>query len=1123
MDVGGWLRRLGLEEYEAAFRENAIDDTVLPSLTADDLKDLGIGIVGHRRKLLDAIAVLHSDVNASSTSTSARRIRGEPSDSVERRQVTVMFCDLVGSTALSSRMDLEDLREVIAAYQECVAETVHRWHGYVAKYMGDGVLVYFGYPSAQEDDAEHAVRAGLEVAAAVAGLTMRVPLQARVGIATGLVVVGDLIGSGEAQERGIVGETPNIAARLQGIADPGELVIAESTRRLVGPMFELHEFGPQELKGIARPVRAWAVLGSRSVVSRFAAQHEGGLTPLVGREVELDFLLRRWQTAASGAGQVVLLSGEPGIGKSRLILALEDQLPTESYTTMRYFCSPQHADSALYPIIRHFERLAEFGYGEDVGTRLDKLDAALRETFSSVEDRALIADLLALDNDGRYPTLSLDPREKRNRTLRLLHTRIGKISGGNPVLLIFEDVHWTDPTSQEFLSEVIDGIRALPVLAVVTFRPEFSPPWLDQPHVTRVALNRLGDRAVAAIVTRLVGDQAVPTDVLTAIAERTDGVPLFVEEMTKAVLEAEDEDLARRTAQAVLSRASSIPASLHASLMARLDRVGSAKQIAQIGAVIGREFAYPVLVSAAAWNEAELREALDRLTETGLVLGQGVPPQATYQFKHALVREAAYGTLLRDARRRLHARVAQAFNQRLPNIAETQPELLAHHYTEAGNIAAAAMLWGKAGRRSHARSALAEAEVQLARALAQIETLPGTPALRRDQISLQVELATVLMHTKGYGAEETKLAADKARTLIEQAEAIGETPDDSLLLLSAIYGFWVGNIASFHGDAASELATQFLALARKQGGNGPLMLAHRMVGMTLMSLGKPADGRAHLDQAITLYDPMEHRPLAARFGTDAQVAILEWRSRALWLLGYPASARQDVEQSFQIAREIGQAATLMHALAHSTISLILLGDYAEAGARARELIGLAEEKGSSYWSANGKMWEGCLAVLTGRPSEAVEILTLALRTYRSTGATIYTSFVLSNLARAHAEIGQLEEALHVVHQAIAETNSTKEKWSEPEIYRILGEIVLRSPGIEPMAAEAHFDRALVLAREQDAKAWELRASMSLFRLWRDECKPVEARELLAPVYGWFTEGFDTPDLKAAKALLDELA
>ncbi len=660
------------------------------------MKDLGVGIVGHRRKLLDAIAALRTDDNVTAPAPDAVLTHGKaPTNTAERRQVTVMFSDLVGSTALSARMDPEDLREVISAYQKCVAETVRRFGGFVAKYMGDGVLVYFGYPEAHEDDAAQAVRAGLELIGAVSSLKHDAPLQSRVGIATGLVVVGDLIGSGEAQERGIVGETPNLAARLQALAEPNTVVIADGTRRLLGNLFELEDLGAKDLKGIAGPVRVWAALRASSAEGHFEALHTTSLTALVGREEELELLLRRWSRAKTGEGQVVLLSGEGGIGKSRLTAALLKHLAREPHTRLRYFCSPQHTDSALYPIIGQMERAAGLGYDDKPQARLDKLDAVLAQTSTSPEDAALFAEMLSLPNDGRYPALALIPEQRRQRTLEALTSQLAGLASQQPVLMIFEDVQWIDPTSLEVLGRTVDRIKTLPVLLIVTFRPEFNPPWVGQSRVTSVTLSRLGEREAAAIIARLVGNKELPADVMAEIVQRTDGIPLFMEEMTKAVLEAEGEGAARRTVAAVPSPVLAVPASLHASLMARLDRLGDAKDVTQIGAAIGREFSHALLAAVASKPEAELASALDRLIAAGLLFRQGVPPHAIYLFKHSLVQDAAYGTLLREPRRALHARIADALETRFAGAIE--PELIAHHLTEAGRIEHATDYWLKAG------------------------------------------------------------------------------------------------------------------------------------------------------------------------------------------------------------------------------------------------------------------------------------------------------------------------------------------------------------------------------------------------------------------------------------------
>ena len=781
MDVGEWLRSLGLGEYEPAFRDNRVDGEILPNL----MKELGVASVGHRRKLLSAIAKLSERSAEAPAVPEAHRAGPLAHDAAERRQLTVMFCDLVGSTAMSARLDPEDMRGIIAAHHKCCASLIERNGGFVAKYMGDGVLAYFGYPQAHEHDAERAVGAGLAIVEAAPKLetSAGAPLHVRIGIATGIVVVGDLLGSGEAQERGVVGDTPNLAARLQGIAESDSVVIADGTRKLLGDLFELSDLGPQNLKGVAGPTRAYAALRESSQESRFDALHAGGLTALVGREEEIELLLRRWAKARAGEGAVVLLSGEAGVGKSRLTAAFLERLSGQPHTRLRYFCSPQQTDSALHPIIGHMERAAGLARDDTLQTKLDKLDALLQKTSTSGEDSALFAEMLSLPNVGRHPLLELAPRQRRQRTMDALINQVEVLSSSVPVLMVFEDAHWADPTSLELFGRLVSNIARHRVLLIVTFRPEFEPPWIEQAHVTALALNRLAPCEVDIMIDHIVGNNPLLATVRQDIIERTDGIPLFVEEMTKAVLEAVSEDEAWRTAALVPSPTMAVPASLHASLMARLDRLGPAKELAQIGAAIGREFSHELLAAVACKPEAKLEMELESLIRAGLLFRRGVPPDTMYLFKHALVQDAAYGLLLRELRRHLHARIAETFESKFSEIAENKPELLARHCAEAGNIERAAALWGKAGQRSAQRSALVEASEQLRRALDLIATLPSTPALRRDEIKFQVELITPLLHVRGYAAPETRAAVERARLLIEQAEALGEPPEDPLLLL----------------------------------------------------------------------------------------------------------------------------------------------------------------------------------------------------------------------------------------------------------------------------------------------------------------------------------------------------
>jgi class 3 adenylate cyclase/predicted ATPase len=1121
-EIADWLGKLGLSEYAECFAENDIDFTILSDLTDQDLEKIGIASLGHRRKLLRAIANVESIEKSAAIAVSAP---AEPPslDIAERRQVTIMFSDLVGSTALSARMDPEDLREVISAYQECVAEIVRRFDGFVAKFMGDGVLVYFGYPQAHEDDAERSVRAGLDLIAAVAGLNTHASLQTRVGIATGVVVVGDLIGTGAAQEQAVVGETPNLAARLQGLAQPNTVVIAESTRRLLGNLFELQDLGASEVKGIAGPVQAWAALRTSSVEGRFEALHASGLTALVGREEETELLLQRWSKAKGGEGQVVLLAGEAGIGKSRLTATMMERLATEPHTRLRYFCSPQHTDSALYPIIAQLERAAGLAREDSPQTKLDKLDALLTQSSTSAQDAVLIAEMLSLPNDGRYPALDLTPPQRRQKTLEALTRQLEALTRKGPVLQIFEDAHWADPTSLEVFGRAVDRVRTLRVLLIVTSRPEFQPPWIGQPHVTALTISRLTRREVEAMIDRVVGNNLLPANIQQDIIERTDGVPLFVEEMTKAVLEAKSQDEAQQTAAAIPCSALAVPPSLHASLMARLDRLGPAKEVAQIGAVMGREFSHALLAAVARKPETELQSSLDRLVEAGLVFRQGEAPQASYLFKHALVQDAAYGTLLRERRRELHARIAETLERQFAEIAENRPELLARHCTEARLIEKAASLWGKAGQRSLARSALVEAAEQLARALDQIATLQSTTALRREQISLQVALITPLIHIKGYAAPETKAAVERARLLIEEAQARGEPAEDPLLLFSVLYGFWVANFVAFNGDICRDLARRFLELAAKDETTAPPLIGRYIMGNASLFTGDLVEARRHYDKAVTLYAAGEHRPLAMRFGQDVGVAVLSFRSWALWLLGYPDAARVDADQALRDAREIDHAATLMFALALTPQAHFLSADYARVSGANDKLLALADDKNARYWKAVGTVLKGNLLAATGRTLDAVQEITSGLTAFRSTGATLYVPSWLSYLARAYADLGKIEDAWRCIGEATAAIEVTNQRWCEAEVNRVAGEITLISPGPDVGKAQEHFERALAVARQQQAKSWELRAAVSMAQLWRDQGKCNEARDLLTPVYNWFTEGFDTRDLKQAKALLGALA
>ena len=1109
--IADWLKELGMSQYARHFAENDIDLTLLRDLTDQDLEKIGVASLGHRRKMLRAIGELAGA--AAAIPQPAVATEPKTQDAAERRQLTVMFCDLVGSTALSARLDPEDMREIVSAYHRSCAEQIAKAGGFVAKYMGDGVLAYFGYPQAHEHDAERAVLAGLTLVEAVPKLTIAAStaLQVRIGIATGLVVVGDLIGSGEAQERGIVGETPNLAARLQALAEPNTVVIADGTRRLLGNLFELRDLGPRELKGIAGPARAWAALRASSVESRFDALHMTGLTALVGREEELDLLLRRWSKAKSGEGQVVLLSGEAGIGKSRLTAALLERLSGEAHTRLRYFCSPQHTDSAFYPIIGQMERAAGLAHDDKPQARLDKLDAVLAQTSTSTEHAALFAEMLSLSNDGRYPALELSPEQRRQRTLEALTSQLAELARQQPVLMIVEDAHWTDPTSLEAFGRTVDRIKILPVLLIVTFRPEFTAPWAGQSHVTSLTLNRLGEREATAIIARLAGNKALPADVLAEIVERTDGIPLFVEEMTKAVLEAESEGGARRMAAAVPSSALAVPASLHASLMARLDRLGPAKEVAQIGSAIGREFSHLLLAAVARKSEAELGSALERLVQAGLLSRQGMPPQASYLFKHALVQDAAYGTLLRSRRQQLHARIAATLEDQFPEIVVTQPALLAQHCAEAGLAEKAVAHWLKAGRQAMAGSAMTEAVAQLQKGLDVLTGLPDGPRRRQQELDLQLALRPALAFTKGLSASDVGETIARARALAEQLDR-----PEYLVRLS--FGQWTFHFGRSECKLALSLAEQIEKVAEARNDISTQLRGRRAIGLTRLHLGDLVAARALLDQCHDLADPA-HRGIGAGLAEDPYATMLAYLALTLAYMGYLDQSRLRLEEALSEARRLRHAQTLAGVLLYANwIAWITCPP--ELGRYAEELLALSIEHRFPFHLGYATAFCGASLTALGQAHEGRKLSTEGLEALRATGTVISTPLVLMWLADAYALVGQPAEGLNCLAEAARIMETTEERNSLAELYRLRGNL-LNATG-DPSAAERSYHQALAVAKLQSAKLLELRAATSLARLWRDQGKRDEARNLLAPVYGWFTEGFDTLDLKEVKALLEEL-
>jgi TOMM system kinase/cyclase fusion protein len=1141
------LQRRGRVTYRLLKRQFHLDDKALEDLKEELIYGQKLAVEEDGRVLVStgAVGQLSEQPSGISPSIPAPNTQedsptqmtpspGEPHPlEAERRQLTIMFCDLVDSTALASQLDPEEWREVVRAYQEACAKVIARYEGHIAQYLGDGLLVYFGYPQAHEDDAQRAVRAGLGVVEAIGQLNTGlghergVQLAVRLGIHTGLVVVGD-VGGGTRQEQLALGETPNLAARLQGMAAPNTLVISAATVPLLGGFFACQPLGPHLLKGLPQPIEVYQVLSESTARSRLEAVGYTGLTPLVGREQEVGLLLERWAQVKDGLGQVVLLSGEAGIGKSRLVQVLTEHVATEPQAWLTPCqCSPYHENTALYPWIDLLERVVlRFNREEAPQQKLHKLEGFLVQYgLPLVETVPLFAALLSLPLSADYAPLLVSPEQQKQKTLHALLTILLKIAAQQPVLFVMEDLHWVDPSTLELLNLLVDQGPTTRIFALFTCRPDFRPPWSGRSHLTQVTLPRLPRRQAAEMTRWVAHRRVLPAEVVEQVVAKTDGVPLFVEELTKMVLESgllqEREERYELTGPLPPL---AIPTTLHDSLMARLDRLAAVKAMAQLGATLGREFSYELLQAVSPWDEGILQRGLHQLVEAEFLYQQGLPPQATYRFKHALIQDAAYQSLLRSTRQRHHQHIAQVVEERFPELCETQPERLAHHYTEAGLSAQAIPYWQRAGARAIQRSANVEAIEHLSRGLDILTTLPDTPERAQQELDLQTTLGSALVAIKGQASPEVEQAYTRARELCQQ---VGETPQR----FQVLRGLWYVYLHRVELQTARELGEHLLTLAQQVDEPALLLEAHYALGNTLNYLGEFAAAQAHFAQGIALYDPQRHRSHTVRYGQDPGVMCRAYAGVTLWLLGYPDQALQRSHEALTLAQELAHPLNLSYALFFAVWVHHFRREWQLVHERVEATMTLAAEQGFAIQGPGGMIFRGwALTQQSPAPGggqkqweEGIAQIQQGLAAWRTTGAKVFQPYGLALLAKAYAQGGRREEGLTLLAEALAVTNDKGERRWEAELCRLKGEILLARSPEHDAEAETCFRQALDIASHQEAKSWELRAAMSLSRLWQHQGKRAEAHGLLAPIYGWFTEGFDTTDWQEAKALLEELS
>jgi class 3 adenylate cyclase len=1114
-DVAAWLNELGLGKYARAFEDNEIDFATLPHLTEPMLERIGLPI-GPRAKLLAAISEL-----ASVPAADQERAREGPPAvlrrQAERRQMTVMFCDLVDSTQLARRLDPEDLKAVMEAYQRACGAVIERYEGHVSQYRGDGIEAYFGWPAAQEDAAERAVRAGLEIVEAVKAIESAESLSVRVGISTGIVVIGETGFGDPSTPSGAVGDTPYVAARLQTLATPSSVVIAEATSRLVSAWFDQEELGPKNLKGIVEPVQAFRVRRVREESSRFQAAHATALTPLVGRRTELALLQQRWRDATDGEGQVVLVSGVPGIGKSRIVHELEKWIEGEPRFSLRFQCSPHYMQSALFPVIQQMERLADLAAEDSNDAKLDKLERLLSLATERVHKAVpFVAEMMSIPIESRYAPLGLTAQQVKAQTLFVLVEFMLGLSAKRPVFCLLEDAQWIDPSTQELLDLVVGQIEKARILLVVTHRPDYHPRSGVHGNVSALTLSRLTRHDVAEMVKLALREQTVSTSVMKRIIDESDSIPLFVEELARGAVEAGGiNEHGTNNERTEPSATWSVPDSLRDSLVARLDRAPQGRNVAQMAAVMGREFSYDMLLRVSSMSNAELDSALTHLQQSEIVQQISGGPSTRYAFKHALVRDAAYESLLRSSRRELHARVGAVIEQEQPEVVTGQPELLAHHYSLAGDAQSAVRFWLLGGQRARSRSANVEATRQFQKALESLQSLPETAERSETELEIQLSLGLCFIAVSGYSADDTRRSFERACSLSAQ---LGEPHKE----IQAIFGLWGHYWMKARHDRAIGLGETLLARAELIHDPIAVIVGHRMLGSTLFTLGDFVRARQHLERAVASPERPGTEGLSLAYAVDPRIAARLMLAWDLWILGYPKQALDNVLQALEQAVQRADPYSL--AFAHYVTSAVQLlrGEPQDSLAHADLSLEVSREHRISLYALYSRFGRGCALAKMGQREQAIVEIRHGIEEAVRSNLEYMRGFMLGWLATVQAEVGDPETALWTIDVAFKHINDVAGRAWEAELYRLRGDSLLAARPDAVDEAERSYRDAVDVAQHQRARSLELRATTSLARLLRDRARSDEARRLLAPIYDQFTEGLDTADLREAKALLDEL-